>query len=855
MSVASTLSFPSVHPRHAMSDSPAPTPALSQRQIQSHNQSQSQSRIPIQTAGAPVFTEQELHEQRLQLEILRLISSQKPNTLHIRQRYADAICPRAHADRVRERYGECKVVLGAVVLDLGIHEEERTWGRERPREGDSMVGKKRSCVERRRWLEGVELRMRQTGRYASGEVELDGISEEVREMPALRRMSGRRETFQELEVIEVRKEVSDVRSMGGKHTGPSTRSIEPFTTAAKQSISTTKAAVPSERSVQTLSAPEPHGVLNSMKHVVFGTKYLKRAMALRGSGQKKRKQKQRSRSADARVPSSSTSIKPRGTTSGLPNEIAAGSFGARPLLEQEKVSKRRWWSTPFSSKAASPGPGPGPWNKNAPWALEPEQPKPRLFPDSKVGATRHELGCAPGPSSKMPRDDAEKSFDLNCEPSTEPCRSTAQSKSITAPRPSFEEATNKIPRIRFDEPANEAPQPNLWQPTNKAPRPSLEQSTTKKPAVSFAIPSPPKTKPAFPPTKFNTFPPSRLALARSALPRTPGYGVAEPLAPQLEGVLGDDDSRPGSKSPLKLDDVLVDEKAIWIQCSERLDHVSEIAATEARERIRRARAANVAQRAVRPYTEKSNAAARSEVTLMKRDTTPEPMKGVPGVRVFTTETAERVQIKRVNVGEVDCRSVAAQREVPPRKQNAEATTATSKKKMLLQNQKQPNEDVIIAIRGLDEAIRDLNARAAAHPEASSVAKQDASTAPSTKRALNTPWEAAWHHDLPVRLRGDRSQTPDTCSRAPSVPCPLSDAVAEAEALEQLHEQDVLVGLREVTLAKRAKLVRRADGQRRSMEAIVDEGPARFDSATGMNEAQILEGAKRGMEGGAAPEGR
>ncbi|KAL5389184.1 hypothetical protein DPSP01_002498 [Paraphaeosphaeria sporulosa] len=993
MPVALTLSSPSVRPpRRAMSDTPPPAPALPQRQGQSHIrvhrqiQSHSQRQRYNQTQNAnprriiphhfapthasyPYLAEQDLAAHRLYTEILRLLISRRPRTLHIRQRYADAICPRrqGNAARVRERYGECKVVLGAVVLDLEVgfevDEVEEGMG-DRDMEGEGREqGKKRSCVERRRWLEGMERRIGlRRGVYG----QLQDMNE-VQEMPALQRMRGRSEPFQEREMVgrardeetgteyaaiaagegmlhpgvpassragpcqmpaqrkedgqerdrraetRFRDQVSVARSASRESTNPSTRSMGASPTLTIQSMSTTKAVVSmgrskvpftqpkhsisarkanapgtamhststinaivlSERSVQTLTGPTPPSLFKSMKYMVSGSKYLKREMALRGSGQKKL-QKRRSpcpdasvpsnssssRSADARMPFTSTSVKSRGTTSGLPNEIAAGSFGARPPTEEKEI-KEKWWSTLFSSKPRShgPNPGPGPWNKNAPWPLDPQQPpvEPRSgWEGGPVCDGR--VGYAPAPSSVAQRNDgeaSERSFGQTCGPECESCRTTTQVKEIAAHRTSLEEEpANKAPWIRVKDPANKAPLPSLQQPRMKKPLSPLCQPPMTTPAILVTSPSPLRTNVGYPPTKFHNYQADRLAVARSALPRTPGHGVVEPLAPQLRSILEDMNSKPNPCSPPRLNGVVVDEEAIWIQCSERLDYVSDIAATEARERIRRARAQRVAQEAVRAHNlkERSSAMAQEEMsTFTERRITPKPVESVPSLRVFTTETAGRAHLKRVSVANVDCRSVAGRREVPPRRQNVEATNVTGRKAMLLQKQEQPHENPVIAIRGLNTAILDLSVAArgaATRPEIAA----GASTGHLVQKPLNTPWEAVWHRDIPVPFRQGLSQSPGTDSRAPSVPYSLSNAVAEAEAREQLHRPSPgeIMRLREGLLAKRGKLVYGANGQRSSMEAIVEDGMARFDSAMGMNEAQVQEGVKMRMEGGCAP---
>ncbi|KAL5403380.1 hypothetical protein PMIN03_009908 [Paraphaeosphaeria minitans] len=953
----------------------------SQGQNQNHRQSQSYSysysynqihnprRIPLHLPPPTAYfpSQQQITCHRLHAEILRLLISRRPRTLHIRQRYADTICPRRQgsAARVRERYGECKAVLGAVVLDLevgfGVYEVEVEEGMgDGDVEGDGRdQGKKRSCVERRRWLEGVEKRI---GLKQGVHGQVQDVSG-VQEMPPLQRMSGRSEPFQEREASRratdegtgteyaavpagegmlhpgvpvssragpgqihaqrredgqerhrgefsrFRDQVSVARSARRENTTTSARSMGASPTSTNHSLSTTKAVVsmgqsneasvapkhsisekkanvpetairststvnaivPSERSMHTLTGPTPPNMFKSMKYMVSGSKYLKRAMALRGSRQKKiQKQRPRSsdasvpssssssHSADAKVPSTSTSVKSRGTTSDVPNEIAAGSFGARPPTG-EKKNKEMWWSTLFSSKASSrdPAPGPGPWNKNAPWPLDPQQP-PAEPPVGWKGspASNEHVDYAPGPSSEVQRNDGEapqRSFRLTCGTGCEPCRATRQRKRIAAPRTSPGEIANKAPRIRFEKTANKAPRPNVQQPRTKTPLPSLEQTAMRTPAVSVTSPSPPKTKLGYPPAKDNEVLPDRLAVARSALPRTPGYGVVPPLAPQLKTIPGDNDLRPDASTPLRLDGVVVDEEAIWTQCSKRLDYVSDITATEARERIRRARAQRVAQEAVRAHNlkERRNALAQEEMsTFIERRTTPEPVESVPSVRVFVTGTAERVQLKRVSVANVDCRSIAGRREVPSRRQTADPTTATRREAMLLQNQKQPPEDPSIVVRGLNGAIRGLHAaamRAAAHAEISTTA----STEPPVPRPLNTPWEAVWHRDMPIPLRQDGFQMADIESRASSVPYSLSGAVTEAEAREELHRlsPDEVVRLRKGLLAKRGRLVHGADGQRASMEAVFEDGMARFDSAMGMNEAQFLKEVKMGMEGG------
>ncbi|KAL1595153.1 hypothetical protein SLS60_009841 [Paraconiothyrium brasiliense] len=401
----------------------------------------------------------------------------------------------------------------------------------------------------------------------------------------------------------------------------------------------------------------------------------------------------------------------------------------------------------------------------------------------------------------------------------------------------------------------------------KGPRTSLEEPT-KKPAASVPSPPSPKTKSVFSATKFSTFPPRRNRGARSALPQTPSYGAVEPLAPQLKKeVFHSAQLKTSKRSALNIDDV-VDEQAIWMECSERLDHISDIAATEAWARILKERAERAVQeenrKAPKGQVLNPETIKRHPMQNQKGKITPESVRSVSSVQIIRTGTAEKVEIKRMKLTDVDCRSVAGGRDAPLRKHGAGNTAIPCRiprpKSQQGQNGRQyPKRAEDISQRP-NSATQDLNAAAAraTHPQKkSNTPKQHSIAVSSARRPLNTPWEAAWHRNLPIPLQLDRASTPAEYSRAVSVLYSLSAAVSEAEDLETYgHSTDTLARLRHGVPAKRARLVETADGQRGSLEAVVEE---RFDSAMGMKGAARREGGKvkgngraDGMEGVVAP---
>jgi hypothetical protein len=705
---------------------------------------------------------------------------------------------------VRRRYRECKAVLKSVVLDLGVHKEEQgecVVREEKGAKGEqnqgAMAGKKRSSTERKRWLEAVEMRVRRTGRYNSpNSGPLDGVAEEkeVRGSVPVQRMSGRQAPIEERfavarhQACEKGTEYAAVAgekllhpginaSLGGRvgqlpaqnqgKAQEQPRKTELYGGAPLLRSMQSSNDIPAKQSMNTITTVGTHSIFKSMRYMVFGTRYSKRTTVLRGSRQKS-KQKQRSHSTDARLPSRADSVKSRRTTSGLPSEISAGSFGAHPSVNER-----------------------GEKSKPAP-KVQTEIELDRSWP------RREHVGCAPGPSTRKPHDDIKRRFCRNCEPA----RSTAESKGITARRPGSKEPTDKTSAVSLPGPP---------------------------------VPVP-KTNPELPPHKYSAFPSRSSTAPRSPLPQTPRYSVSEPLTPQLRKALGVDE-KTNAESPPKLNDVLVDKKAIWTRCSERLDHVSAVAATAARARISRERADDAARQTVSVHQKRCKATTQVEkVMALGKGYTTTTADTVRGLQVFATETAERIQIKRVKVGDVDCRSVAGRREVPPRKHSMQATIATSSRRMPPPKQNSPNYEPTAPIQGLNESIRNLSAAATRVAAPSNLATHVASTPVPVHRPLNTPWEAAWHRDLPIRIRSDRPPKPDAYLRAPSVPYSLSDAVSEAEALEAMYREstDTLARLREGVVAKMGRVVQGADGQRKSLVAVVEE--ARFDSPMGTDEA-------------------
>ncbi|KAJ4347300.1 uncharacterized protein N0V89_011240 [Didymosphaeria variabile] len=320
----------------------------------------------------------------------------------------------------------------------------------------------------------------------------------------------------------------------------------------------------------------------------------------------------------------------------------------------------------------------------------------------------------------------------------------------------------------------------------KAPRSSLEELPPRTPTTSVPTATP-KTKPGFPAPKFNTFPPRRVRdkAVRSSLPDTPGYGAVEPLAPLLRGVRDYKDGKP-EKSPLGDD---VDEQAIWVACAERLDFASDVAATQAWARIFRERAGGYSWEETEKELPRLDAWRTRRGTLSPpRESSPirmpdgrlssmktvgaqtaqkdrhemalESVRSASSVQVFSTETAERVEMKRVRIKDVDCRGVAGRRE--SLKQGVDNTTMTlpCRTPMAQQSNGGQTQNSTRRYGTTQRSPPPQHPSAAAPlPTPSNILESSKalSGTPTTKPQTPThPWEAAWHHDLPIPSAFPRS---------------------------------------------------------------------------------------------------
>lgn len=626
------------------------------------------------------------------------------------------------------RYGECKFVLDAVVKDLGVVREgisttRTSIGRVETR---SMT-RNRSGAERRRWLSEVEERIRALGTYrAAGERDKKMGEAEEDALPPLTptmKMSRREEPFQERQKENRHHEGVEYAAAAGEklfHPGvpppPRGRLPEglPFAERSDylQSQSARREAqrvqptprvdaLPTKQSVASLTTAGTDKIFGGVRYMTWGKCYFVRAMVERFSREEikvseKSEGKMRSRSPDGRFPSSKDNRKAGITTSGLPAEITAGFFSNDVEKNAEKGEKTLWGRIRKSKVA----------EKIAPWMLDAEM--------EKMKANRH-VGCAPGPSSRTGNLDnpfePEKSFCPCCSPQLD------RPKGVVAPASSTGKVPGKV-SVSVEEYV-------------KSSNSSTSDSYKSFPASVSSAKQSPRNPPNHP-RKYDTFPPRRSGRPCSALPRTPEYGAMKPLASQLPDILSLETCSQDSLSslpPLKLDNVVIDDQEIWMECSERLNHVSNIAAMEAWAKISHNRSSTASER----------------------------RRNVPSVEIMGTATAEAVQMKKVRVRDVECAAVGSRKPSPP-----ERCTHAPK-----QNSSQESD---AAVQELDEVIQELNA-----------------VASMVRRPLNTPWEGAWHRDRPRMLR-ERAKTLSGYSLAESVPYSIRQAIREVDELEMAMKE-------------------------------------------------------------------
>ena len=700
------------------------------------------------------FSEQELRDEKLQHEILKLLISRKPNTLHIRQRHQACIDRRGRGISIAQRYGECRAVLDAVVLDLGVIAERNPSARKRPRKPrleqvaeKSMLGrqgnqrlKNRSCKERRKWLGGAEERIERDGRFRASkeqECQLDQkdrkaeCTSDVTKQNRRARMDGRQEPFQERQLANKKQNahqegveyaaatdsllhpgippvpgrrglnnvlfpISDDRACGEK---PSVISCEPRDLRRGPS----KGAVLTKRSMRSITSSSIDRASNGIEYLGSRKRYFMRSMASRkgkevasqsDEEQRRDDEEMTSLLADRKISSSFESSRvetpkvSKATTSGLPAEVTAGFFSANngaSTRKGERIKEKRWWERVCKST--------GVWSLNR--LASSKEDRRETMCQAKIY-----YGCAPGPSSRTAALDdplhPEHSFCMNCMPSNQ----KDGSRRVLLPTLGSSDKETLVKK-------SEATMRNV----SIALVPGLSE---------LALPRSVKSKPLLPSRSLpNNLPASldkfeNVALARngrfhSSLPCTPKYGVVESLTSQLHEVANmgaassstvtSDSAR---KIPHKSNSTLLDEETLYIQCSERLDHVSNVAATNAWAKILKQR------------------------------------------KAMSTKTAKAVQIKRVKQQDVNIASVTSKEHLQLKNH------ATSRGKSL------GVSDSGAAIQGLDAMVE------------------------RTIRPLATPWEAAWHKSLPGDVKMKRFQTPSGYSVAETARYSLSDAVGREE---------------------------------------------------------------------------
>lgn len=700
------------------------------------------------------FSEQELRNERLQHEILRLLISRRPNTLHIRQRHQACVDRRGHGASIAQRYSDCRAVLDAVVLDLGVIAEKSPAAKKRLQkpsleqvteeillvEQGRWNMRNRSSTERRMWLGDVEERIEREGRFRASR-QNDGQIDERRSAKARRtsnpaklqgkaRMNGRSEPFQERQVANKRQgthqegveyaAANDLLLHPGISPMPSRSSLDdvlfPCLDPKARGEDSDGTSCKPRRLVRSMRAITTSGIDRSSSRVGYlgsRKRFFMCSIASRKGKEAASRSNVKRRKSDEEITSLLTDRKTsssfessrvqfpkasKATTSGLPAEVTAGSFSANngQVTQKEKRSKdKHWWERVRRLGRA---------------LLEQDE-------RERKGQT-NVYGCAPGPSTRTAALDdplhPEHSFCMNCMPLRQegdwgnslPSKSVLHERRVSAKK--SERITKHVPTAQI---------PDLSEL-------ALPQSTKDKTLLlSRSLPN----DLLAPPRKYDSFPPARNHRSHSSLPRTPEYGVVEPLINQLQGVVNTC-ATPSSIvasdeakiTPHKPNNVSVDEEAIWAQCSERLDHVSDVAATDAWANIR-----------------KQRDAMSSQGLNNTNNVGPETPGGSPRTNSINTEIAEVVQIKRVRNQDVNITGISPRRQVP------------------LQNN--------VLSRGKSLGANDSY-----------------DTVNGTPQALKTPWESVWHRDLPVGVKVKREQTPGGHSVADTAMYSLSDAASEEE---------------------------------------------------------------------------
>lgn len=725
-------------------------------------------------------SEQDLQQKKPHYNISGILTSHKPHTLHVQQRHQACVDRSNKGITVAKKHRKCKVLLNAVVLGLGVIVEgapavkkEVSTSRSRRMTEEAVAGrktmtqtKKRSAAERRRWLGEVEQRIVRAGRYTLPQKQVDSLDESseedftrrywVRQNHEGRRLPGSHNSFEERWAADKEQRVRETsiecaaavhdRLLRSSLPEPPSERLNEVSLASHHddralsqdgnySQSHTSRPVPGSRAITKKRST--HRILNDLGLFVLSKCHLTRAKTvLRGrekallpdEGQKKGKGKERSQSSEKKSLGCSGSSRSqnskvaRATTSGLPAEITAGFFTAENSTAkgQDKEIKH-WWDNVRHSRTM--------------------RSVKRLADENEATEIRQKanIGCAPGPSSRMEVWDdpfeQEHNFCSSCSPSSLDKGSrkakTVESRSkkcpITQPPGATRSHTYRPP-----------PGP-LKIESSPATLKSSEPSSNLAPMASS------------PCTNNIPFPPPHNVRSHHSLPRTPRYGMMKPLLGQIHEILSACDSTTGaittsngeSRTPLQVDKLVVDEEAIWIECSERPDHVSDTAAMNARASIRKDRDETIA-----------------EELQHSNDLVPDGLRRAHSVEVLGLGTAEMVQSQRIRMQDVDVIKVTSEK--PER-----AKDHTDYKPSPMENSTQGKASDA-ASKGPPTTTRNLG-----------------STMTQIRRPLHLPWEGVWHNESPKMEPIKRVQTPSEYSAA------RSNSYSLREAMQTDDEDDTV----------------------------------------------------------------
>ena len=609
--------------------------------------------------------------------------------------------------------------------------------------------KKRSGAERRRWLRDVELRIAREGKYVFPREQTNSLARSSEEGKTNQhratqnqehsRLSGHQELFGERRVAN---QGQRQRTDGVGHTAavqdrllrsedpglPLGRLKEASYTWGKDCGA---ASYDSSHHLSHTARPVPNRSATKMKHStrgiirnigLLGKHHLARAKValegknkdslsaqghIKGKGKEQCQETKPVNSSESHGPRSSKL--PRATTSGLPAEITAGFFAAESGTARRREQEGRDWGNDACHSATL------------------QTSKRATVQDEKAKSTervRH-VGCAPGPSSRVELFDntfeQEYGFCSNCSPATfkEASGDATPSTSYSMRAPTAQPGT-----LRIDA-----------RPVRSDPRESessfvpLRSSEAREKLATTALSSCAKNTTLTSPRNVQT---------HSSLPRTPGYRTVEPLLGRVQKILDASGSTTGavpnldgeSKSPLRIDRLVVDEEAVWIKCSERLDHVSDTAAVTAWADIRK---------------------DRDETKLGEVQQTDHPASDRPrrdsGIKVLGSGTAETVQSQKGKVQAVDLKRA----------------NQVMSERVNEHRDRRPNS------KGSSIPRRVLHA-----------AKKEAPTATQMQKPLHLPWEGVWHNNLPKAHPIQRAQTPSEYSIAVSAPYSLGEMMRTDE---------------------------------------------------------------------------